>query len=72
MGLANPATMSEHPFASSMKLTSPLVATIATQDKENNVDIMEIKASIKRSNSERQKEHANIVYDHLHGCLFYH
>ena len=33
MGLANPATMSEHSFASSMKLTSPLVAYTRSREQ---------------------------------------
>ena len=51
-----------------MKLTSPLVATIATQDLDQSVDVfevMEVKSSIRQSNREYQAQQAETVYGHL-------
>ena len=68
MGIANPTSISQRSFEASVKLTSPLVATIATQVQDQPVDIfevMEIKASIRQSNHEYQVQQAELIYDHL-------
>ena len=67
MGIINPVS-SSRVFEASVKLTSPLVAIIATQDQDKSVDIlevMEIKASIRQTNREHQAQQAVTVYDHL-------
>ena len=59
---------SQRIFEASMKLTSPLVATIATQVQEQPVDIsktMKIKASIRQSNHKHQTQQAKCAYDHV-------
>ena len=49
MGITNPVSTSQRNIEASIRLTSPLVATIATQDQDRLVDISEVleaKASI--------------------------
>ena len=64
MGITNPVSTSHRNFEASTRLTSPLVATIATQDQGRLVD-MEAKASIRRSNRENQAQQAESVHGHL-------
>ena len=67
MGIINPVS-SSRVFEASVRLTSPLVAIIATQDQDQSVDIlevMEIKALIRQTNHEHQVQQAVTVYDHL-------
>ena len=64
MGITNPVSTSHRNFEASTRLTSPLVATIATQDQDRLVDISEVleaKASIRRSNREYQAQQAESV-----------
>ena len=59
---------SQHVFEASVKLTSPLVVTIISQDQDQTVDafkVMEIKASIWQSNRDHQVQQAETVYEHL-------
>ena len=68
MGITNPVSTSHRNFEASMRLTSPLAATIATQDQDRLVDIsavLEAKASIRRSNLEYQAIQAESVHGHL-------
>lgn len=49
VGIINPVSTSQRVFEASVRLTSPLVAAIATQDQDQSVDIfkvMEVKASL--------------------------
>ena len=67
MGIINPVSSSQLVFEASVRLTSLLVAIIATQDQDQSVDIhevMEIKASIWQTNREHQAQ-AETMYDHL-------
>ena len=67
MGIINPVS-SSCVFVASVRLTSPLVAIVATQDQDQSVDIlevMEIKASIRQTNREHQAQQAVTIYDHL-------
>ena len=70
MGITNPVSTSQRNFEASMRLTSPLVATIATQDLDRLVDISEVleaKASIRRSNREHQaKKPSLFMATYLH------
>ena len=68
MGITNPVSTSHRNFEASTRLTSPLVATIATQDQDRLVDISEVleaKASIRRSNREYQAQQAESVRGQL-------
>ena len=68
MGITNPVSTSQHAFEASVRLISPLVAAIATQDQNRLVDISEVietKASIRQSNREYQVQQAETVYGHL-------
>ena len=68
LGISNPASTSIRVFEASLRLTSPLVTAIATQDLNQQVDIfavMEIKTSIKQSNREFEKNLFETVYHHL-------
>ena len=68
MGIVYPISMSQHVFEASVKLTSPLVATIISQDQDKTVvvfKVMEIKASIRQSNRDHQVQQAETVYEHL-------
>ena len=68
MGITNPVSTSQRNIEASIRLTSPLVATIATQDQDRLVDISEVleaKASIRRSNREHQVQQAESVHGHL-------
>ena len=69
MGTTNPVSTSHRNFEASTRLTSPLVATIATQDL---VDISQAKASIRQSNREYQAQQAESVHGHLSPQLKYH
>ena len=42
MGIINPVSSSQRIFEASLRLTSPLVAIIATQDQDQSVDILEV------------------------------
>ena len=64
MGITNPVSTSHCNFEASTRLTSPLVATIATQDQDRLVDqseVLEAKASIRRSNREYQVQQAKAL-----------
>ena len=55
-----------------MRLTTPLVAAIATQDQDQTVDIfkvIEVKASLRQSNREYQKLQAESTYNQLSSQL---
>ena len=68
MGITNPASTPHRNFEASKRLTSPLVATIATQDQDRLVDIsaiLEAKASIRQSNREFQTQLAESVHGNL-------
>ena len=68
IGITNPVSTSQHAFEASVRLTSPLVSAIATQDQNRLVDISEVietKASIWQSNREYQVQQAETVYGHL-------
>ena len=55
IGIVNPPSMSQHVFEGSVRVTSPLVDAIVTQDQDQKVDIfkvMEVKVSIRQSNHE--------------------
>ena len=55
-----------------MRLTTPLVAAIATQDQDRTVDILkviEVKASLRQSNRDYQKLQAESIYNQLSSQL---
>ena len=65
LGIAKPTSISQHNFEASLKLTSSLVASIATQVIDQPVDIsevMKIKAQIRQSNREHQARQAERVH----------
>ena len=60
--------MSQRVFEGSVRVTSPLVDAIATQDQDQKVDIfkvMEVKVSLRQSNHEHQVQQFKSIYDHL-------
>ena len=68
VGIINPVSNSQHMFEASVRLTTPLIAAIATQDQDQLIDtseVMEIKSSIRKSNRDHQKHLAESVYDCL-------
>ena len=68
VGIVNPVSNSQHMFEASVRLTTPLIAAIATQDQDQLIDtseVMEIKSSIRKSNRDHQKHLAESVYDRL-------
>ena len=68
LGIQNPANISESAFEASLKLTSPLVQAILTQDPNLQVDLAEvisIKDAIRKSNQELRAAQAMTVYDAL-------
>jgi len=68
LGIQNPAIVSESAFEASLKLTSPLVQAILTQDPNLQVDLAEvisIKDAIRKSNQELRAAQAMTVHDAL-------
>ena len=68
VGIVNPVSNSQHMFEASVRLTSPLIAAIATQDQDQLIDtyeVMEIKSSIRKPSRDHQKHLAESVYDRL-------
>ena len=68
IGIINPVSISQSVFEASVKLTSPLVAAIATQDLYQSVDffqVLDVKTSLRKSNRERQALQAESVYNQL-------
>ena len=68
LGIQNPANVSESAFEASLKLTSPLVQAILTQDPNLQVDLAEvisIKDALRKSNQELRAAQAMTVYDAL-------
>ncbi len=68
LGIINPDSIAQLSFDASLRLTSPLVATIATHRQDQSLDItevMEIKSSIRKCNRDHQKHQAESVYNLL-------
>ena len=68
IGIINPVSISQSVFEASVKLTSPFVAAIATQDLYQSVDffqVLDVKTSLRKSNRERQALQAESVYNQL-------
>ena len=72
IGIINPVSSSQRSFEASVRLTTPLVAAIATQDQDQTVDILkviEVKASLRQSNRDYQKLQAESTYNQLSSQL---
>ena len=72
VGIINPVSSSQRSFEASVRLTTPLVAAIATQDQDQTVDILkviEVKASLRQSNRDYQKLQAESTYNQLSSQL---
>ena len=68
LGILNPVSVSQYAFEASVRLTSSLVSTIATQNLDqtiNTFEVLDIKAFIRQWNREVQEQQAKLVYDHI-------
>ena len=72
IGIINPVSSSQRSFEASVRLTTPLVAAIASQNQDQTVDILkviEVKASLRQSNRDYQKLQAECTYNQLSSQL---
>ena len=68
LGLTNPTVISDDNFQSSVKLTAPLVAVIATQDQTLEIDPNDIfvaNTEIRASNRQHSEDRGNVIYSQL-------